>query len=222
MEKPKLYEQLGVEGFLDWTNVEIFKDVIETVQPKSILEIGFYKGASSFFWLYLSQAKLLSVDSMLWDGCSIENVHKLLKQYPERFSFLCDSSLNIKTKLINQEFDLMFIDGGHTPDIYVNDIQLALDLNVNHIFIDDCSKDIFVTFRKMVLKDYDIIRRYDRKTDREFIPMLLAKKKIKSDKDELDRLVEKWDATFNKIKVEIPSMKTKLKRKIIQLCLAPW
>src|SRR4051794_3060112 len=100
MEQPALYDELNVEGFCRWgTDVSTFADVIDIARPKRILEIGFFRGASSFFWLYLSKAKVLSIDSMRWEGCELNNVKKLMDKFPERFNFICESSDTVHDKL---------------------------------------------------------------------------------------------------------------------------
>ena len=215
MEKPALYDELSVEGFINWDNAEIFKDVIETVNPKSILEIGFYRGASSFFWLYLSSAKLLSVDSMRWEGCSIENVRKLINRFPDRFSFICESSQTVHNKLFHQHFDLLYIDGGHTSDIVINDIQLGIDLEIEYLFLDDLCPNIFRLLRVLTESKYEIKKMYDRKTTNEWIHMALVQKIKRQPEDVLlYDTIKKWERIFNEKEVEIPTLWGKLKRRL--------
>ena len=45
----------------------IFETVLNLVKPKNILEIGFYRGGSSFLMLSLCDAKLTSIDPIFND-----------------------------------------------------------------------------------------------------------------------------------------------------------
>jgi hypothetical protein len=217
LEKPEIYDKLGVEGFINWDNAEIFQEVVKITSPKSILEIGFYRGASAFFWLYFSQATLLSVDSMRWEFCSIENIQKLLNYFGNRFAFICEPSEKIRHRILQQKFDFVFIDGGHTPDIVSNDMQLAADLEPTYIFLDDVDHSILQIFNRIAGSKYDIVARYYRKTTKEFIPMFLTKRKTNIVDDHLVlNKIEKWERIFNH-PIEIKDFWTKCKDKIRRL-----
>lgn len=137
---------LGLDkGCLHWDNDAPFLvDTLSIAQPKNILEVGFYRGSSAGMWLHLSDAKLTSVDPMvnlyspetLHDG-SVENAEKLKKMFPDRFTFIQKDSKVVKPDLMGQQFDLMFIDGDHWVQGARNDFQLALDLDIPWVLVDD-------------------------------------------------------------------------------------
>jgi len=208
------YDQFA--GFLEHSSAAIFQDVIRQTNPKSILEVGFFKGGTSFFWLSFSDARLLAVDSMLWEGCSIENIKRLVERFPERFTFICESSTRVYSKLRNLYFDLFYIDGGHTSDLVINDIQLGVDLEIPYLFLDDVSPNIFQLFKRLTKDKYQVIKIYDRKADKEWIHMLLARR-LKQDII-LEETTNKWERIFNQTPIEIPTFWSKLKRwkKIIE------
>jgi len=215
----KLYDEFA--GFLQPTSATIFQDVIERVNPQSILEVGFFKGGSAFFWLSFSNARLLCVDSMRWEGCSIENIKKLIDLFPERFAFIGESSTKVYSKLRNVYFDLFFIDGGHTSDLVINDIQLGIDLNIPYLFLDDVSPNIFQLFQRLTKNKYEVIKIYDRKADQEWIHMILARRirvswahLVGNEEMLLEERIDKWQRVLNEKPVEIPSIWRKLKRKV--------
>ena len=142
---PEIYNNLQVEGCFTWKKEsKFFQEVIEIVEPKNILETGFFRGASAFMWLYISKANLTSVDPMasLYDPSAkhdgmLENVDKLKKEFGERFTFIQKDSKIVRPDLIGKKFDLFFIDGDHWEQGIRNDFQLAIDLEIDWIFVDD-------------------------------------------------------------------------------------
>jgi len=171
MIKPPLIDELGIVGHLSWENESpFFQDALQIVEPKCILETGFFCGMSAFINLYLSDAMVISVDPMVnpqdpngkHDGL-IENVEKLKNAFPGRFTFIQKDSRNIRPDLRLQQIDLMFIDGDHSPEGIRNDFQLAIDLNIPWILVDD-----FVT---------DVARVYDAEFANEFLPVRIYPRK---------------------------------------------
>lgn len=144
--KPQFMVDLGVdEGCLHWdSDGQFLADTLSISQPSNILEIGYFSGGSAAMLLHLSNAKLTSVDPMInlydpnvkHDG-SIESVERLKKGFPDRFTFLQKDSKLVRPDLVGQRFDLMFIDGDHSLVGARNDFQLALDLNIPWVLVDD-------------------------------------------------------------------------------------
>lgn len=143
---PKLLTDLGLDkGCLHWENdAQFIADTLSISQPTNILEIGFFQGSSAGQLLYLSDATLTSVDPMvnlydphvLHEG-KLENVAKLKGAFPNRFTFIQKDSKLVRPDLVGQHFDLMFIDGDHRPIGIRNDFNLALELGIPWVLVDD-------------------------------------------------------------------------------------
>lgn len=131
----------------------IFQSVLSAVQPKNILEIGFYRGGSSFLMLNLSEAKVTSVDPIFnitdvrmgkdiadektLHAKEFECVDKIKNEFGERFSFIKKSSTDIYEDVKDQSFDFMYMDGDHWEHGVRNDFNLALKLKIPYILVDD-------------------------------------------------------------------------------------
>lgn len=143
--RPASWTEMNIGGCLDYdADGPFLWDTIKIVNPKNILEIGFFAGSSSYCWLQLSDAKLTSVDPMvnLYDSAiphtgRPENVDKLKAAFPDRFTFIQKDSKLVRPDLAGQQFDLMFIDGDHAPIGIRNDFNLALELNIPWVLVDD-------------------------------------------------------------------------------------
>lgn len=144
--RPQLMTDLGIdEGCFHWDpEAQFATDALSIIQPNNILEIGYFRGSSAFLWLWLSNAKLTSVDPMVnlyspeikHDG-SIESVDKLKNAFPDRFTFIQKDSKLVYPDLMGQKFDMMFMDGDHLPNGARSDFNLALDLNIPWVLVDD-------------------------------------------------------------------------------------
>lgn len=195
MKKPKLMDELGIRGCFSWEGEASFlADVLNVVDPKSILETGFFAGASAFMWLHLSDANLTSVDPMQnlynpetkHDG-NLENVDKLQKAFPNRFTFIKKDSRVVRPDLVGKKFELMFIDGDHWETGIRNDFQLAIDLNIPWILVDDFVTSVLDMYQKEFKDEFTPIKVYDRPAifQGRPIPIVLLKRNNKKIKNAL-------------------------------------
>ena len=170
MDTPKLLTDLGIGGCFNFEkDAHIFEDVISIVKPKKILETGFFCGLSSFIWLYLSQADVTSVDPMVnlydpevkHDG-KIENVQKLRDAFPNRFTFIQKDSCFVRPYLIGQQFDLFLVDGDHWERGIMNDLQMAIDLKIPYILLDDFVTEVEYYFVMRFASHFTQVKMYDR------------------------------------------------------------
>lgn len=170
--RPQFMIDLGVEeGCLHWGNDGPFlADALHICQPKNILEIGYFCGGSAAMWLHLSDARLTSVDPMInlydpsvkHDG-SIESVSRLKAAFPDRFSFIQKDSKIVRPDLAGQRFDFAFIDGDHSEIGARNDFQLAIDLNIPWILVDDFVTSVAEVYAKEFQSEFFPVRVYPRK-----------------------------------------------------------
>jgi hypothetical protein len=118
-------------------SVRCLRQIVEIVNPLNILEIGFNVGRSSSLWLELSSASICSVDVSNSKETMDAVMHLMLK-YNDRFDFICTNSKDLHYKnLAIGKWDIIFIDGDHSYEMVKNDIELAIDLNIPWIALDD-------------------------------------------------------------------------------------
>lgn len=121
-------------------SVKCLREIVEITKPQSILEIGFNLGYSASMWLTLSGARLVSNDiSDKYE--TIEAIAKLKERFVQKFSFIGGDSATLFERFGNvlkgENFDLIFIDGGHLDHHVMADIKLALDLGIKWLAFDD-------------------------------------------------------------------------------------
>lgn len=180
--RPAQWDQLGLYGCFSWENEAAFlADALSIVQPKRILEVGFFGGASAYCWLHLSDAHLTSVDPMvnLYDPNeahtgSLENVTKLQTAFPGRFTFHQMDSRLVRPHLAGQSFDLMFIDGDHLESGIRNDLNIAVEWNIPWVLVDDMVTDVLGVYLREFAHLFQIVRIYPRAAQFQGQPIPIA------------------------------------------------
>jgi hypothetical protein len=100
----------------------MIQEIINTISPKHILEIGFLVGHSSLMWLTFSNARIFSIDAQLDPG-ALEAAKILGETFPERFTaceadiwdtdeFIRKCKVETMATVHAQPFDLLFMDAG--------------------------------------------------------------------------------------------------------------
>jgi predicted O-methyltransferase YrrM len=132
----------GIDRITGWGEVNSdqrasFSDVLEITKPKSMMEIGFNRGASALTWLLNGVDFLYSVDV---DG-SMNSVNFLKAQFNSkeriRFNFKRINSQLLTKETLGMDFDLIFIDGDHSFNGCGNDIEKSLLFNPKFLLFDD-------------------------------------------------------------------------------------
>lgn len=115
-----------------------FRNTLEIVKPKKILEIGLNMGHSAAMWLNLSDAYVYSVDISMKDE-TFEGGECLCRIYAGRFEYRITSNGDHYARLENMitPFDLCFIDGAHDEESIICDIELTKKLTIPYILLDD-------------------------------------------------------------------------------------
>jgi predicted O-methyltransferase YrrM len=117
--------------------MEKLKEIIESVNPKNILEIGFGIGRSSLFFLSNSNANVFAFDTFDQD------YHKIGKKYienvfPNRHILVEGNTSNTLDEFVgsnNIKFDIIFIDGGRDDLPYSDLSKCSLLCDSNTIVI---------------------------------------------------------------------------------------
>ena len=119
---------------------------------KSILEIGFLKGHSAIWFLEtFSACKVTSVDNVI-RATEEEVIHRLvMKRYTsKRFKFHYGDSSVITEFYKPGNFDFAFIDGDHTFEGCLKDIDMCLHLQIPMLLLDnvETSRDHITKLKK--------------------------------------------------------------------------
>lgn len=148
----------STEGHLIETDLPIIRDILKITNPISILEIGLNAGHSSYFWLSESNANITSVDICIHSYAVIAAAY-LNKLFPNRFTFYPVDSKKCLSLILENKYDLIFIDGEHSEQGITNDIYIAKELNIPYIFIDDYN-NIIERVSNTLLGKENIIKTY--------------------------------------------------------------
>ena len=138
----KLYKTKLIEG-----NVQQYKDQskyldIYSKNASKILEIGFNAGHSAELFLKgNSNTIVTSVDIGFWYYCKFGREF-LNKKYPNRLNVIFEDSKKI-SKVIQEKYDLIFIDGNHSYEYALNDLKNCKNFShrQTYIILDDVEKD---------------------------------------------------------------------------------
>jgi hypothetical protein len=177
--KPPLMVNSGIGSMIDFENDGYaLIEAINEAKPKNILETGFFQGGTSFIFLYYSTANVTSVDPMGdpkrgFNG-RIENVEKIKALFPGRFNFIQKASRDAYPELMEQSFDFFFIDGDHTYWGAAIDLQIAINLKIPYVFIDDFVHDVYRSYTDRFSGEFTVVKEYDRTAHFEGKPIKMA------------------------------------------------
>lgn len=149
--------------YLTDKTVRNFQGVLDCTGAKTIFEIGFNAGHSSFCFLQLdTELSLHSVDNArhhYTEACMV----KMKEIFPDRFTYEVVDSTTLEEL---GEYDLAFIDGDHHIDSLQHDYNLCRDNGVQWILVDDEGNDTIRSFLTDVDNDtsgsnpYSIVEYY--------------------------------------------------------------
>lgn len=126
-------------GGTDWRFADIvapsFKEILEIAKPKSVLEIGFNAGGSALMFL--------SIDQFLdYDSIDIQKNEKSQKYLYNRFVGFDFIEIDSKAAspsmpFFQLKYDMVLVDGDHSMDGVISDIELSLKFDPEYILFDD-------------------------------------------------------------------------------------
>lgn len=133
---------------------------------ESYLEIGCRWGGT--FIITSEFLKLINPNIKLF-ACDIINISEVLKEYIEysNFEYIHDNSLNLSKKYINQNIDLILIDGDHSYDGVKQDFYNSLQFSPKYIAFHDIHSQVcpgvvnFWNEIKLNYKHFEYIEQYE-------------------------------------------------------------
>ena len=100
----------------------VFKKLNFFARKSNILEIGTFEGRSAaFFYKYLNINKFITVDLMNTNSIEYKNFEKNSKKFTNCKFYNLKSNIFFKEIKLEQEFDIIYIDGSHFYEDVLND-----------------------------------------------------------------------------------------------------
>lgn len=131
------------EGFICPHQKKQIKNLIQENEIKNILEIGFNAGHSADFMLSQKNDIFVTSVDIGKHQYTVPCADFLLKKYPDRLKLMIGDS-RYTLQEINEKFDFILIDGGHSEDICYADIINCKNLaNSNTIILLDDYSEIY-------------------------------------------------------------------------------
>lgn len=154
-------------GGTDWRFADIvapaFLEILEIAKPKSICEIGFNAGGSALMFLSINSNLIYhSID--IYENT--RSVQYLKKQF-HGFDFLKSDSKDIKPggEGLFKEYGMVFVDGEHSREGVVNDIEKALLFKPQYILLDDVLHPSHLHIHDLITNEYaeklDVVKLFE-------------------------------------------------------------
>lgn len=115
-----------IDGWMGYDELEWLYDT--AINMNNVVEIGSYRGRSSFALAHAAKIRLICVDP--WDGSVYYSENKDYNEFLkntksifEKITVIRDKSFNAAEKFNNESLDMAFIDGDHNYD------HVCIDIN---------------------------------------------------------------------------------------------
>lgn len=116
----------------------IIQRVKSIVQPKTMLEIGFYAGHSTtYFAEFMPKCDIVSCSPPHPRGLKYGPI---VEQKYSNVRYIPTPSPDIYEEVNDYTFDLVFVDGNHTKENCMIDTNVAIKLGVEYILYDNCEQ----------------------------------------------------------------------------------
>lgn len=126
-------------GGTDWRFADIiapaFKEILEIANPESILEIGFNAGGSALMFLSINPELHYHSIDIVKNEKSIEYLFGRFEKF--LFHNRDSRSLLPNMFMVRKEYDLAFIDGDHSKEGVISDIETSLKFKPKYLLFDD-------------------------------------------------------------------------------------
>jgi hypothetical protein len=122
--------------------IVLWNRVQELTNFKSVIEIGFNVGHSSTIILSLFDDVTITSFDISRNIRTKEGANLVKEKFKNRHSFFSYNTLDLRNDINKDIFkfpkaDIIFIDGGHTFEVALNDIMIAKENFIKFILIDD-------------------------------------------------------------------------------------
>jgi predicted O-methyltransferase YrrM len=126
-------------GYLPATD-EIFtilQETIDIVDPRSLLEIGFYAGHSTTYWAEMLEKDIQIVSCYPDNHPRGDEFGPVIESLYSNVKVICKASPEIVTEFSKRKFDLVYIDGNHAYSNAYNDTLAAFVVDADYIMYDN-------------------------------------------------------------------------------------
>jgi len=122
--------------------ISLWAQVKELTKFKNLIEIGFNVGHSSTIILSMFDDINITSFDINRDIRTQLGADKVKEKFGDRHQFRTYNTLDLRKDLNNKKVnlpkaDLIFIDGGHTFDVALNDIMIAKENDIKYVLVDD-------------------------------------------------------------------------------------
>lgn len=126
-------------GGTDWRFADIvapaFREILEIADPRLVLEIGFNIGGAALMFLSINPELLYWAVDIVENDKSVKYLNNTYKGFS--FVKLNSAQINPTMYCFASRYDLVSIDGDHSWEAVVRDIETSLLFNPKYILLDD-------------------------------------------------------------------------------------
>lgn len=126
-------------GGTDWRFADIvapaFKEILELSSPSRVLEIGFNIGGSALMFLSINPKLHYHSIDIEENNKSVEYLHSRFEYF--QFTRISSRLIDPELYFMFSEYDLVFVDGDHSREGVIADVETALQFNPKYILFDD-------------------------------------------------------------------------------------
>lgn len=142
-------------GGTNWQHAEriapVFYEILEIAQPDNILEIGFNAGASALMFLMIGDGIILeSIDTVYNE----KSANFLMNKFGHLLWVMDSADMRPAFEWLSIHYDLIFIDGDHSEEAVIRDIENSLKFDPLHILFDDVRHPSHSYIERIITEDF--------------------------------------------------------------------
>ena len=126
--------------------VDMWLKIKDHTSFRSMIEIGFNVGHSSVIVLSLFDDVSVNSFDINRNERTQQGAEIVKEKFNNRHNFYSYNTLTLREDINNKNFalpnaDLIFIDGGHSFEVALNNIMIAKENNISYVVVDDSNID---------------------------------------------------------------------------------
>ncbi len=142
-------------GGTNWQHAEriapVFYEVLEISKPNTILEIGFNAGASALMFLMIGDGIILeSIDTVYNE----KSANFLMNKFGHLLWVMDSAEMRPAFEWLSIHYDLIFIDGDHSEEAVIRDIENSLKFDPMYILFDDVRHPSHSYIERIITEDF--------------------------------------------------------------------